>query len=69
MFCGTTKVTGDGIYISIVLQEEMYPSTLQRHLLTIINELKASTAQAISINGERITAMIEIPGGRKLRRH
>ena len=60
MFCGTTKVTGDGIYISIVLQEEMYPSTLQRHLLTIINELKASTAQAISINGERITAMTEI---------
>lgn len=60
MFCGTTKVTGRGIYISIVLKETMREATLQYHLLTIINELKASTAQAISINGERITAMTEI---------
>ena len=60
MFAGTTKVTGSGIYISIVVKEDVYPATLQRHLLTIVNELKACTAQAISVNGERITAMTEI---------
>ncbi len=61
MFAGTTKVTGSGIYISIVVKsEDGGPATLQRHLLTIVNELKACTAQAISVNGERITAMTEI---------
>ncbi len=60
LFSGTTKVTGSGVSITIVLNERMADSVLQRHLLTIINELKASTAQAISINEERITAMSEI---------
>ena len=60
MFCGMTKVTGRGVYISLNTKDELSPATLQRYLLLLINELRASTAQAISINGERITAMTEI---------
>lgn len=59
-FSGVTKVEGEGLYISISLKGEMLSATLQRHLLSLINELKASSAQAISINGERLTAMSEI---------
>lgn len=59
-FSGVTKVEGEGLYISISLKGEMLAATLQRHLLSLINELKASSAQAISINGERLTAMSEI---------
>lgn len=60
MFAGITPVTGRGIYLSISVREPMFEATLQRHLLKIINELKASTAQAISFNGERLTSMTEI---------
>lgn len=60
LFAGTTPVKGRGVYISISVREPMYEATLQRHLLKIINELKASTAQAISFNGERLTSMTEI---------
>lgn len=59
-FSGVTKVEGEGLHISISLKSEMLSATLQRHLLSLINELKASSAQAISINGERLTAMSEI---------
>lgn len=67
MFGGTTTVTGRGIIITIGLKDDQifikdktFYATLQRHLLTILNDLKAATAQAISINGERITALTEI---------
>ena len=68
MFGGTTTVTGQGVIITIELlasqvftKENLnYHVTLQRHLLTIVNDLKAAAAQAISINGERITAQTEI---------
>lgn len=60
MFAGTTAVKGDALRINITLTDDMLPATLQRHLLTLINELKACSAQAIAINGERITAMTEI---------
>lgn len=59
-FSGITKVEGEGLYISVSLKGEMLSATLQRHLLSLVNELKASSAQAISINGERLTAMSEI---------
>lgn len=59
-FAGATKVSGSGLYISINTKVAVLPNTLQRHLLSLINELKACTAQAISINGERLTAMTEI---------
>ena len=68
MFGGTTTVTGQGVIITIKLLDDQaftkenstFYITLQRHLLTIVNDLKAATAQAISINGERITAQTEI---------
>lgn len=59
-FAGATKVSGSGLFISINMRENMLSNTLQRHLLSLVNELKACTAQAISINGERLTAMTEI---------
>lgn len=59
-FAGATKVSGRGLYISINLKDNILSNTLQRHLLTLINELKSCTAQAISINGERLTSMTEI---------
>lgn len=58
-FAGATKVSGSGLYISIKINDNILSNTLQRHLLSLINELKSCTAQAISINGERITAMTE----------
>lgn len=60
MFSGAAKVEGEGLYINIALNREILSATLQRHLLSLINELKASSAQAISVNGERLTAMSEI---------
>lgn len=59
-FSGVSKVEGEGLYISVALKGEILSNTLQRHLLSLVNELKASSAQAISINGERLTAMSEI---------
>lgn len=59
-FSGVTKVEGEGLYISVTLTGDILSATLQRHLLSLVNELKASSAQAISINGERLTAMSEI---------
>lgn len=60
MFSGAAKVEGAGLHISIALNRDILSGTLQRHLLGLINELKASSAQAISVNGERLTAMSEI---------
>lgn len=60
MFSGLSNVTGRGIYISIASIDKSAPSIQQWYLLNIINELKASGAQAISLNGERITAMTEV---------
>ncbi|HPZ53081.1 MAG TPA: DUF881 domain-containing protein [Clostridia bacterium] len=60
LFAGLTKVKGSGIEIIIELTD---PSTLENiaaALLMLINELKASTAQAIAINGVRIGAMSEV---------
>lgn len=59
-FAGATKVSGSGLFISINTVDNVLKNTLQRHLLSLINDLKASGAQAISINGERLTAMTEI---------
>lgn len=60
LFAGLTKVKGPGMEITIELTN---PSDLERisaALLMLINELKASTAQAIAINGVRIGPMSEV---------
>lgn len=61
-------VEGPGIVVTLddskrILQPGENPNDLLIHdtdLLTVVNELKASGAEAISVNGERITAMTEI---------
>lgn len=65
-FSGVKKVEGEGLYISVTLTGDIHSAILQRHLLSLINQLKASSAQAISINGERLTAMSEISVGQSI---
>ncbi len=68
MAAGLLEVEGPGVIITLndsnrSLQAGENPNALLVHdqdLLMVVNELKASGAEAISINGERITAMSEI---------
>ena len=68
MAAGLIPVFGPGIIVTVAdspraLQTGGDPNALLVHdedLLKIVNEMKASGAEAISINGERITAMSEI---------
>ena len=60
LFAGLTEVKGRGVYIQINVGTRTNVSSLQNRLLLLINELRASGAQAISINGKRIVAMSEI---------
>lgn len=61
-------VEGPGIVVTLddskrILQPGENPNDLLIHdtdLLMVVNELKASGAEAISVNGERVTAMTEI---------
>lgn len=59
LFAGLTNVRGSGVYVQLTV-DGAYPSILQSRLLLLINELRASGAQAISINGKRIVSMSEI---------
>lgn len=59
-FAGLTTVKGRGIYIRIDLGERTNVNSVQSRLLMLINELRASGAQAISINGIRILSMTEL---------
>ncbi len=58
MIAGLVDVKGKGIIITI--ENSSGATVLDTDLLKLVNELKASDAQAISINDERITAMSEI---------
>lgn len=68
MVAGLTSAEGPGVILTMNdsprnLQAGENPNPLLIHdqdLLIIVNELKASGAEAISINGERLTAMSEI---------
>jgi len=68
LFAGLLPVRGSGIVLTVDdiprnLQNGDNPNNFIVHdqdLLFLVNELKASGAEAISINGERITAMSEI---------
>ena len=59
-FAGLTGVKGKGIHIQLDFTERTNVNSIQNMLLLLINELRASGAQAISINGVRILAMTEI---------
>lgn len=68
LFAGLLPVKGPGITLTVNdiprnLQNGDNPNNFIVHdqdLLFLVNELKASGAEAISVNGERITAMSEI---------
>ncbi len=68
MAAGLIPVTGPGIIITLndsprALQPGQNPNDLLVHdedILKIVNEMKASGAEAIAVNDQRITAMAEI---------
>ncbi len=57
-----TEVTSEGVIITIELQDASLLSrvTGSTLLMNLVNELKASDAQAISVNGQRLHAMSEV---------
>lgn len=55
---GLNEVKGKGVVIKLDNNEPAYVS--EDNLLDILNELRASDAQAISINDERVVAMTEV---------
>ncbi len=66
---GLTDVTGSGIIVTlkdgsaqnnVIVHDEGYGIVHDSYLLTILNELRASGAEALSINNERILATSEI---------
>ena len=59
-FAGMTTVTGKGMCVTISFPASFSYSSIQSYLTLTINDLRASNAQAISINGERIMAMSEL---------
>lgn len=60
MIAGLTDVKGNGIVIVLNTGSDAYSTVSDADLLTVVNELRASDAQAISVNDERIVAMSEI---------
>ncbi|AEV68078.1 DUF881 domain-containing protein [Acetivibrio clariflavus] len=60
IIAGLTDVKGSGINITISVKNTNLAWISFKDLLSIVNVLKAAEANAIAINGERITAMTEI---------
>lgn len=58
MFAGLVDVKGKGIIVT--LEDNEYIQVADTDILNVVNELRASGAQAISVNDERIVAMSEI---------
>lgn len=58
VFAGLTDVKGKGILITV--ESDSYNSVYDSDILTLVNELRASGAQAISVNDERIVSVTEI---------
>lgn len=64
MLAGVTDVTGSGLVITIDTDSTDYDASLYSKssdlLLSLVNELNAAGAEAISINGERLINTSEI---------
>ena len=56
ILAGLVDVKGKGVEIEI---DSIYGKIFEVDILNIINQLRAWEAQAISVNGERITALTE----------
>lgn len=60
IFAGLETVKGKGIVVTVDLYDSNYYYDIDLCILDIINELRATGAQAISVNDERMVAMSEI---------
>ena len=67
IYAGTTNLVGEGIIITLndgdkALEPELRSDAVvhDSDILTVVNELKAAGAEAISINGQRIISMSAI---------
>jgi uncharacterized protein YlxW (UPF0749 family) len=58
VFAGLEAVKGAGIVVTLDNNEFIY--VMDYDILNVVNELRASGAQAISVNDERVVAMTEI---------
>ena len=58
IFAGLETVKGAGIIVTLDNNEFIY--VYDYDILNVVNELRASGAQAISVNDERVVAMTEI---------
>lgn len=58
IFAGLTDVKGKGVIVTIENNGYLYVE--DSDIMNVINELRASGAQAISVNNERIIAMSEV---------
>ena len=58
LLAGTTQVTGDGIQIT--LSDSNEKEYAARDLVSLVNELRAAGAEAISINDERVITLTDI---------
>ena len=58
MYVGYTKLKGEGI--QIILIDNDFKSIESYDIITLLNELKLAGAEAIEINGQRITTYSEI---------
>lgn len=58
MLAGLTNVEGEGVVVTLEDNED--EQITSRHLLNLVNELKYAGAEAISINGNRITNFTDI---------
>lgn len=59
-FAGVTKVTGQGVRVTVNFDNETKISNASAAIQMLLNEIKAADAQALSVNGERIIATSEI---------
>ena len=58
VIAGFTDVKGKGIVITIANSDAGFAQ--ESDIISVLNELKAADAEAISVNGERIVAMSEV---------
>jgi uncharacterized protein YlxW (UPF0749 family) len=58
IFAGLTEVNGEGVLITLTPETDSF--IRDSDLRSVVNELRAAGAQAISVNEERIVAMSEI---------
>lgn len=62
-FAGLTAVTGPGVVVSVsAISTPKHPNNtvMSKHLLWLVNELRASEAEAIAVNDQRLVASSEI---------